>query len=93
MVDLDNGLRIVDKEEISSGVDIPSSLSHVTSNMAIVSILNSTEEALEIRDLKVAATMWIEQFSVHKVNSVFLIIRKVCYIARKGPRNTLGQTT
>jgi hypothetical protein len=36
-----------------------------------VSTLKSTEEAMEIRDLKVTATKWSEQFSVRKVNSQF----------------------
>jgi hypothetical protein len=33
-----------------------------------VSILNSTEEAMEIRDLKVTATKRREKFGVRKVN-------------------------
>jgi hypothetical protein len=45
------------------------SSSQVNSNKAIVSILNSTEEAVEIRDLKIIATKWSEQFTVRKVNS------------------------
>jgi hypothetical protein len=49
-------------------VYIASSLSQVNSSKAIVNILNSTEEAMEIRDLKVATTKWIEQFSVWQVN-------------------------
>jgi hypothetical protein len=40
----------VDKEEIYPGVYIASSLSQVNCNKAIVSILNFTEEAMEIRD-------------------------------------------
>jgi hypothetical protein len=48
VVDLDNGLRIADKEEIYPDVDIASSLSQVNSNKVVVSILNFTEEAIEI---------------------------------------------
>jgi hypothetical protein len=59
----------VDSEKINPGVDIASFLSQVTSNKAIVTILISREDAIEIRDLKFAVTNWIEQFSVHKVNS------------------------
>jgi hypothetical protein len=59
---------ITDKQEIYPGLYISSSLSQVNSNKAIVSILNSTEEAMEIRDLKITATKWSEQFSVRKVN-------------------------
>jgi hypothetical protein len=68
-VNLDNGLGIVDKQEIYPGVYIASSLSQVNGNKAIVSILNSTEEAIEIRDLKVAAPKWSERFSSGKANS------------------------
>jgi hypothetical protein len=50
-VDLDNGLGLVDKQEIYPGVYIASSLSQVNSSKAIVSILNSTEGAMELRDL------------------------------------------
>jgi hypothetical protein len=66
---MDNGLGIVDKQEIYSGVYIGSYLSQVNGNKAIVSILNPTEEAMEIRDLKVAATKCGEQFSVGKASS------------------------
>jgi hypothetical protein len=51
--DLDNGLGIVDKQEIYSGVYIASSLSQVNCNKAIARILNPTEEAMAIRDFKV----------------------------------------
>jgi hypothetical protein len=50
-------------------VYIASSVSQVNSNKAIVSILNPTEVAMEIRDLKVDATKCSEQFGVGKVNS------------------------
>jgi hypothetical protein len=50
-------------------VYIASSLSQVNSNKAIVSILNSTEEAMEIRDLKVTARNWNEEFEMRKVTS------------------------
>ncbi|PNF23780.1 hypothetical protein B7P43_G16801 [Cryptotermes secundus] len=68
-VDLDTGLGIVDKQEIYPGVYVASSLSQVNRNKAIVSILNSTEEAMEIRDLTLTATKWSEQISVRKINS------------------------
>ena len=68
-VDLDTGLGIVDKQEIYPGVYVASSLSQVNRNKAIVSILNSTEEAMEIRDLTLTATKWSEQVSVRKINS------------------------
>jgi riboflavin synthase len=68
-VDLDNGLGIVGKQDIYAVVYIASSLSQVNSNKAIVSILNPTEEAMEIRDLKVTATKRSEQLCVRKFNS------------------------
>jgi hypothetical protein len=55
-VHLDSGLGILDKQDIYPSVYMASSLSQVNSNKAIVSILNSTDEAMEIRDSKVAAT-------------------------------------
>jgi hypothetical protein len=95
VADLENGLRIVDKEEIYPDVDIrvDSSLPQVNSSKVIVRILNFTEEATEIWDLEVTATKWIEEFCVHKVyyhsldSNVSVLSRKEC------PRNTLRQIT
>jgi hypothetical protein len=66
---LSNGLGIVDKQDICSSVYMASSLSQVNSNKANVSILNSTDEAMKISDLNVAATKWWQQFGLRKVNS------------------------
>jgi hypothetical protein len=55
-VDLDGGFGMNEKEEIYTGVCIASSMSPFKSNKAIISILNSNEEAIEITNLKVSAT-------------------------------------
>jgi hypothetical protein len=68
-VDLDDGFGIVEKDEIYPGVYIASSMSPVKSKKAIVSILNSNEEATEITKLKVSATQWSEPVSVHKIET------------------------
>jgi hypothetical protein len=49
-------LAIVQKEEIYPGVYIATSMSPVKSKKAIVSILSSNEETIEITNLKVSAT-------------------------------------
>jgi hypothetical protein len=59
-VDLNDGFGIIEKEDIYPGVYIATSMSHFKSNRATASILNSNEEAVEIRNLKVSATRWCE---------------------------------
>ena len=47
-VELDDALCIVEEEEIQPGVYLASSICQVNSNKAIVSLLNPTDESIEI---------------------------------------------
>jgi hypothetical protein len=51
------------KEEIYPAMYMACSISQGNSNKAIVSTVNSTKEATEIRNLKVSATRWSDTVS------------------------------
>jgi hypothetical protein len=59
-IDLYDGPGIEEKRDIYPGVYVASSVSQVNNHKTIHSILNTTEEAIEIGDLKVAATKWMD---------------------------------
>jgi hypothetical protein len=68
-VDLHEGFGAADTEQFYPGLCVVSSVSQVNSSRAVMSVLNSNEEAIEVTNLGVSATQWLDPVSVHNVES------------------------